>query len=61
MLEIPLDFTNIIQSVTTIFFSISISFYMVSLFYKYNNKSEVSKNESETIIRKNIFTNIKIF
>jgi len=59
MLEFPLDFTNLIQSVSTIFFSISISFYMVSLFYKYNNKSEVSKIESETIIRKKYFYKYK--
>lgn len=51
-LEFSLDLKNIIQSVSTLFFSISISFYIATVFYKYNNKSEVSKIESETDIRK---------
>lgn len=58
-LEIDLNFKTIIQSFSTLFFSLSISFYIVAVFYKFNIKSEVSKIESETDIRKKYFYKYK--
>jgi len=58
-IEVEFNFETIIQSFSTLFLSFSISFYIIAVFYKFNNQSEISKIESETNLRKKYFYKYK--
>jgi len=58
-IEVEFNFVTIIQSFSTLFFSFSISFYIIALFNKSNNQSEISKLKSETNLRKKYFYKYK--
>ena len=58
-MEIEFNFETIIKSFSTLFFSVSLSFYIIALFYKSNNQPEISKIESETELRKKYFYKYK--
>ena len=58
-IEDEFNFVTLIQSFSTLFFSFSISFYIIAIFYKSNNQSEICKIKSETKLRKKYFYKYK--